>query len=347
MSKYITTADESVRRSFREELAGNGVTILRKEISEDPLLDFARSTASGLSARPRRLECRFLYDTRGSALFDLITEQPEYYLTRTEAAILASNTRRIREITGPVTLVELGSGSSAKTDHLLRAWLAHAHSVRYIPVDISESALRGACHAISNTHPCVRIIGVNADYRAAFPLFRDASPAMVFFLGSTIGNFAPEEMSRFLASLSAALSPGDFFLVGIDMVKERKVIEAAYNDAAGVTAEFTRNIFARMNRELESGIDLTAVEHEARYNPGNGQVEVHALFTREQTIRVAPLVQSFTIAAGEAVLVEISRKFRLEQFLPYLETFGFESEQVFTDRRNWFALVLVRKAASG
>lgn len=345
MAAYITNAGRSVRLSFREALAGNGVTIVRKEIKGDPLLDFARSTASGLSASPRKLDCRFLYNGRGSELFDRITELPEYYLTRTESGILASSARLIREIAGPATLVELGSGSSAKTDYLLRAWLAHGCPVRYIPVDISEEALSGACDAINHDHPCVRIVGLNTDYGAAFPLLREVSPVLVLFLGSTIGNFDREELPRFLGSLSNALSPGDFFLIGIDLVKDRSIIEAAYNDSSGVTAEFTRNLFARMNRELESGIDLSAVEHVARYDPEKGQMEILARFTREETIRVAPLGQSFTVAAGEEVLVEISRKFRLDAFLPSLQGFGFATEQVFTDERRWFALVLARKTA--
>jgi L-histidine N-alpha-methyltransferase len=347
MVAFITDAGRSVRRSFREALEGNCVTIVRTEAKGDPLLDFARSTVSGLSASPRKLECSFLYNERGSALFDRITELPEYYLTRTESGILASSARLIREIAGPATLVELGSGSSAKTDHLLRAWAAQGCPVRYIPVDISEDALSGACNAISHDHPCVRIVGLNTDYRAAFPLFREVSPVMVLFLGSTIGNFDREEMPRFLGSLSEALSAGDFFLIGIDLVKDRSIIEAAYNDGAGVTAEFTRNLFARMNRELGSNIDLSAVEHVARYDAEKGQMEIFARFTTGQTIRVAPLGQSFAVAAGEEILVEISRKFRLEAFLPCLQEVGLETVEVFTDERRWFALVLARKMGAG
>jgi L-histidine N-alpha-methyltransferase len=332
-------------RSFSKAEPVAGATILRGSAGLDPVRDFARSAVAGLSASPRRLECRFLYDELGSALYERITEQPEYYLTRTEAAILAANAPRIRKIAGPATLVELGSGSSVKTDYLLRSWLAEGRPVRYIPVDVSESALRGACRTITTTHRGVRVTGVHADYPTAFPLFRRLSPALVLFLGSTIGNFAPEEMSCFLAALSAALAPGDFFLVGLDLVKEHDLIHEAYNDAAGVTAEFTRNLFARMNRELGSNIDVGFVEHVARYSPEREQVEICARFTRRQTIRVAPLGTSFTIAGGEEVQTEVSRKFRLGEFIPYLEGFGFTTEEIFTDERNWFALALLRRSS--
>jgi L-histidine N-alpha-methyltransferase len=343
MDAFLVPSALSLCRSIREMHGGRGATILWGKTEGDPTLDFAGSTAAGLALRPRRLECRFLYDAQGSALFEQITAQPEYYLTRTETAILAANAHRIRRITGAATLVELGSGSAVKTDLLLRAWLDQAHAVRYVPVDVSETALRGACRAISTAHPAVRVIGLHADYRGAFPLFRELSPTVVLFLGSTIGNFEQPEMTCFLAAMAAAIAPGDFFLLGIDLVKESRLIDAAYADAAGVTAAFTRNLFARMNRELGSDIDLDAIEHEARYHPEREQVEIAARFTREQEVRVAPLGKSFTIAAGEMVHTEISRKFRLRKFIPYFEEFGFATEEVFTDERDWFALLLLRR----
>ncbi|GAB7026828.1 L-histidine N(alpha)-methyltransferase [Geotalea toluenoxydans] len=332
-----------VRKSFRKALNRSGLIIRQHSTEADQLIDFASATAAGLSSMPRRLQCRFLYDARGSELFDLITRQPEYYLTRTEAEILATKARLIRKICGATTLAELGSGNSTKTDYLLRAWLAQAQSVRYVPVDVSEAALREASRNITVSHPATQVLGINSDYRSAFPLLREISPVTVLFLGSSIGNFAGDEMSLFLRDLALSLCLDDFFLLGIDLVKERHTIEAAYNDAAGITQEFTRNLFIRMNRELGSSIDPSAVQHVAVYNEAKEQVDICARFSQRQAIHIAPLGQHVIIDEGEAINTEISRKFRLGTFLPFLEGYGFTAEEIFTDERSWFALLLLRR----
>jgi L-histidine Nalpha-methyltransferase len=328
---------------FRKALAGTEGAVVWAKTGDQSLLDFAQATVLGLAASPRRMECRFLYDARGSVLFELITRQPEYYLTRTETAILRSHAREIREITGPTSLVELGSGSSVKTGILLQAWLAGSPTARYIPIDVSLKALRGASLAISGALPGVQVIAIHADYHEALPLLGQASPVTVLFIGSSLGNLEPHELDAFFSELAGAFCGKDSFLLGIDLVKEAGLIEAAYNDRAGVTAKFTRNLFARMNRELGSGIDLSAVEHVARYNPDLEQVEIGARFRSKQAIRVEPLGRSFTIEAGELIQVEISRKFRLDAFIGYAGRFGFAAEAVFTDERNWFALLLLRR----
>jgi L-histidine N-alpha-methyltransferase len=241
--------------------------------------------------------------------------------------------------------VELGSGNSVKTGVLLRAWLARESSVRYIPIDVSIRALCGACRTISGSLPAVQVIAVHADYREALPLFRQASPVMVLFIGSSIGNLGPQEMDTFFSALAFALSTKDHFLLGIDLVKEPNLIEAAYNDAAGITAKFTRNLFARMNRELKSGIDMSAVEHVANYDRSREQVEIFARFNKKQIILVEPLERSFAINEGEMIHIEISRKFRLEEFIRYAGGYGFSADGVFTDERNWFALLLLRRSS--
>jgi L-histidine N-alpha-methyltransferase len=332
-------------RDFREALGRTGGAIVRGKTGDESLHDFAEAAVAGLAKSPRSFDSRFLYDARGSALFELITGQPEYYLTRIEAALLASHAHDIRDVTGPTSLVELGSGNSAKTGFLLGAWLAKGHCVRYFPIDVSISALRGACRAISVSLPAVQVIAVHADFRAALPLFQQASPVMAVFIGSSIGNLGPQEMDAFFSALSSALTARDYLLLGIDLVKEPNLIEAAYNDAAGITARFTRNLFKRMNRELASGIDLSVVEHVANYNPDLEQVEIFARFARKQTIRVKPTERSFVINEGELIRTEISRKFRLGEFIRYAGTFDFSAEGVFTDERNWFALLLLRRHA--
>jgi len=339
-------APDKLFRDFRRALDISGGTIVSGKTGDQSILDFAQSTVAGLAGSPRRLECRFLYDARGSALFERITRQPEYYLTRTEAAILRSHADKIRDVTGPASLVELGSGSSVKTGFLLRAWLARDRSVRYIPIDVSLRSLRGASRNITNALPGVQVIAVHADYHEALPLFRQASPVLVLFIGSSLGNLRPQEMDNFFSALDLALSGNDSFLLGIDLIKETNLIEAAYNDAAGITARFTRNLFARMNRELGSGIDLSVIEHVANYHPGLEQVEIFARFAEKQTIHVEQMQRNFAVEKGEMIQVEISRKFRLGEFIRYVGSFGFTAEAVFTDERNWFALLLLRRSAS-
>lgn len=343
MDAFFASPEPHIFRSFREACCGKGSTVLRGLSGTDPVLDFARSTAAGLASAPRSLECRFLYDAQGSALFELITQQPEYYLTRTESSILAANAPAIRQITGPATLVEFGSGNSEKTSHLLRAWLEQTPHVCYVPIDVSESALVEAGGAIAAKYDNVKVVGVNCRFQQAFPLISQLSPSLVLLLGSTIGNLAPAEMSRFLTSMASSMQAGDFFLLGLDLVKPAYILEAAYNDAAGVTARFTRNLFARMNRELGSGIDTESIEHVANFNAAKEQIEIFARFTSRQTLFLEPLGMQFTIPVGELVQVEISRKFRLERTVRYLEEFGFETEAIFADELEWFALILLRR----
>ncbi len=335
---------EELRSCFQSSLAANCHTLLQTHAEADSIMAFARSTARGLAASPRRLECQFLYDQQGSALYEQITLQPEYYPTRTEDAILAEFAEEIRQLTGPVTLLELGSGSSNKTGHLLRAYGDCQAPACYVPIDVSLSALQDAGRAIRSGHDNIQVVGLHSTYEQAIPLFTVASPAMAIFLGSTVGNLTPAESGQFYRAMADALQPGDYFLLGVDLVKDRRILEAAYNDEAGVTAEFTRNLFARMNRELGSTIELDAVEHLARYSEERQQIEIHARFKRIGRIAVQPLQKSFEIGAGEEILVEISRKFKLEQLTPELESFGFGVKRVFTDQKQWFALLLMQKS---
>jgi L-histidine N-alpha-methyltransferase len=205
-------------------------------VADDEVLDFARAVGMGLTDTPRWLPCRYLYDVRGSELFERITEQPEYYPTRFEAAILGQSAAKIRETTGPVTLIELGSGSSSKTDVLLGVYADDDDPVHYVAVDVSDSILRHARRVITERHPSVTMSPVVGTYGEAFPLFAKASPAMVLFLGSSIGNFNPTESAWFWRKIAGNMAAGDYFLLGVDLVKDADVLEAAYNDAAGVTS---------------------------------------------------------------------------------------------------------------
>jgi L-histidine N-alpha-methyltransferase len=305
-------------------------------------LQFAKSVALGLSDTPPWLHSHFLYDDNGSRLFEEICQQPEYYPTRTEAAILERYASRIRDAVGPVTLIELGSGNSVKTDYVLAAFAAAESSVRYVPIDVHEGILQQAKDAITARHPTVTVTGVADTYQHAFPLFKEFSPAMVLFLGSSIGNFDQRESDIFWQGLSDALSPSDFLLLGIDLVKEESLLNAAYNDAAGITEQFTKNLFARINRELGASVDLDAIRHVARYNPEWQRVEIYARFLSRQDVYLEPLDRTITVPKDTMVMTEISRKYDLEKMKAYLRCFDFAVKEVFTDERRWFGLLLLQ-----
>jgi L-histidine N-alpha-methyltransferase len=326
-----------------KEAVGSGAVLVQAPGTSESLQAFARSVAAGLSDEPKWLHYRFLYDAEGSRLFEEITRQPEYYPTRTEAGILAEHAAGIRRFTGPVTLVELGSGYSVKTEYLLSAYSQSDETVRYVPVDVSDSALRAASRNIAESFSDVDFTGINGTYRSAFPVLRQLSPQMVIFLGSSIGNFNEAETTTFWRSVADHLPAGDFFLLGVDLVKDAAVLEAAYNDAAGVTAKFTNNYFTRINRELGGELDVSQIKHHAIWNSALERVEIYARFRTEQRLYVEPLDQTFEIGAGELVLLEISRKYRLPKLQRELAAFGFDLRRVFTDEEKWFALLLLER----
>lgn len=309
----------------------------------DGLMDFARSVVRGLSDTPRRLESRHIYDACGSELFEHICEQPEYYLTRTEAHLLEAAAPDIASQTGEVSLIELGSGSSAKTQLILKAYADRFGGVHYTPVDVSKDILEIAEREIRAKHPAVAIEPLHGTYDEAFPLARSLDPAMLLFLGSTVGNLDAVESAHFWENVSAHLSPGSFCLLGVDITENSDLLHAAYNDAAGYSERFTRNIFERMNRELDATIDTDAIEHVARYNHAWRRIEIFARFTESQKIDVKMLGRSFEIKAGEQILTEISRKFRAEDISLYLHTFGLKTRKVYTDDDRHVALLLLER----
>lgn len=343
-TEYTSLAQLHV--GFQEALADDRDLVLCSARESDPILEFAEAVSRGLAGDPPRLHCRFLYDAEGSRIYERITALPEYYPARTETAILERNADRIRALTGPANLLEFGSGYSVKTRHLLAAYTADGERLTYIPVDVSASALRAAAGQITAAHPGVNVIGVNATYDEGFGLLAEASPVMGVFLGGTIGNFDRDEATAFWSGVAGHLAPGDHFLLGVDLHKDTDIVQPAYDDSAGVSASFTRNLFARMNRELGADVDVSAIEHDAAYNEDQRQIEIHARFTRDQRIRIAPLDRSFEIMAGQRILTEVSRKFRLRDLLPFLAEAGLRQREVFTDPRGWFALILLRREDS-
>ena len=310
--------------------------------------EFARAAALGLSDHPRWLPCRYLYDAEWSRLFERITETPEYYLTRTEVALLDESADAIAQITGDATLVELGAGSARKTERIIAAYTGRYGAARYVPVDVSGEALAETTQTLAGRYPppTLAVRGVHGTYESVFPLLPTLSPLLLLFLGSTIGNLNQTEAEVFWRNVRCALSPGDFMLLGVDLVKDAATIDRAYNDAAGWSAAFTKNIFARMNRELGSEIDLGGIDHEAAYRPEWQRVEIFARMTRRQEVRLAPLGRTITLEAGERVMTEISRKYELAELRDYLHLFELETLQTFADPAQSYALLLLRPRQS-
>ncbi|MFE3263648.1 L-histidine N(alpha)-methyltransferase [Streptomyces sp. NPDC059215] len=291
----------------------------------------------GLTCSPKTLPPKWFYDARGSELFDKITELPEYYPTRAEREILAARAPEIARATGARTLVELGSGSSEKTRHLLDA-LPGLHT--YVPVDVSESALTQAGHPLIAERPHLNIHALVADFTAPLLLPRTPGPRLLAFLGGTIGNLLPAERAAFLTSVRALLSPGDALLLGTDLVKDESVLVAAYDDAAGVTAEFDKNVLTVVNRELGADFDLRAFEHVALWDAEHEWIEMRLRSRTEQTVKIPALDLAVDFAAGEDLRTEISAKFRKQGVRSELATAGFDLTRWFTSPGQQYGLAL-------
>ncbi|GGZ62220.1 L-histidine N(alpha)-methyltransferase [Streptomyces subrutilus] len=291
----------------------------------------------GLTASPKALPPKWFYDARGSDLFEEITRLPEYYPTRAEREILLERAGEIASASGARTLVELGSGSSEKTRHLIEAMPALD---TYVPVDVSESALRGAAQTLLAAHPRLRVHALVADFTRALRLPESPGPRLVVFLGGTIGNLLPAERAVFLASVRAMLSPGDALLMGTDLVKDEDVLVAAYDDARGVTAEFNKNVLTVVNRELGADFDPAGFTHVARWNREREWIEMRLRSRSDVLVKIRALDLVVPFAAGEEILTEISAKFRQDGVRGELAAAGLELEQWWTDAAGRFALSL-------
>ncbi|MFE9816131.1 L-histidine N(alpha)-methyltransferase [Streptomyces sp. NPDC005773] len=291
----------------------------------------------GLTRQPKTLPPKWFYDARGSELFEEITRLPEYYPTRAEREILIDRAAEIAAASRARTLVELGSGSSEKTRHLLDA-LADLHS--YVPVDVSESALRGAADALLKERPELSVHALIADFTAELSLPDTPGPRLVAFLGGTIGNLLPAERAAFLSSVRSMLSPGDTLLLGTDLVKDEKVLVAAYDDAAGVTAAFNRNVLSVVDRELGADFAPDDFEHVARWDPQQEWIEMRLRARRALTVKIPELDLLVPFEDGEEVRTEVSAKFRKDGVRHELAAAGLRLSQWWTDSAGRFALSL-------
>ena len=303
---------------------------------------FRDAVLAGLSAKPKSLPCKFFYDQRGSALFEAICEVPEYYLTRTELGILETYAGVIAERIGPnCRLVELGSGASVKVRLLLKAL---DQPLAYVPVDISRGFLKEAAAAIATDFPDVEVVAVCADYTRPFALPKITGPAgktVGFFPGSTIGNFEPEAVVAFLSHVGQLLGPGAEMLIGADVKKDKAILDAAYNDAAGLNAAFNLNLLHRIAKELDSDIAIDDFAHVAFYNPDEGRVELYIKSLKDQQAVIAGRRFSFT--AGEMIHTENSYKYAIPQFHALAVRAGFRALDTWTDPEGKFAVYYLRQ----
>ncbi len=298
---------------------------------------FRDAVLKGLGRDPKAIPCKFFYDARGSALFEEICRLPEYYPTRTEIAILEENAGEIAAQMGPhCRVIEFGSGASDKARILLQALDRPA---AYVPVDISREHLREAAASLAEDFPDLPVIAVCADYTGPFALPSLPGPdgkRVGFFPGSTIGNFEPEAARRFLANCARILGPGGEMLIGADLKKDTQILEAAYNDRAGVTAAFNLNLLERINREIDGNLDLDRFEHFAFYNESEGRVEIYIRSLVDQTPAIAG--RRVTFAAGELIHTEYSYKYSVPEFRALAATAGFRPVDTWTDRAELFSV---------
>jgi dimethylhistidine N-methyltransferase len=333
-----------VRVPVRRPVLPSGVILYDRHPSP---ADLRAEVLHGLSQPQKCLPPKLFYDRRGSVLFDAITGLPEYYPTRTEIGILREHGAAMAGLVGKGrALIELGSGSSLKIQILLAAL---APSV-YVPVDISRDHLLGSANALAGHFPGLAVRAVCADYSAPFelPLDLEDPGRAAFFPGSSIGNFDPPQARALLERIGQMLLPGGRLLIGIDLVKDRAVLEAAYNDSQGVTADFNRNLLVRINREIRGDFDLDAFAHRAFFNPSPdpsnpdipGRIEMHLVSTRAQGIRIGRRAISFR--AGESIHTESSYKYDLPGFARLAAEAGFVTERVWTDRDSLFSVHCLR-----
>ena len=297
----------------------------------------------GLAASPKSLPPKWFYDSVGSELFDQITRLPEYYPTRAEAEILRARSAEIASVTGADTLVELGSGTSEKTRTLLQALDDGGTLRRFVPFDVDASMLSAAATAIQREYPDIEIAAVCGDFEEHLSEIPDGGRRLFVFLGSTIGNLTADPRAEFLAALAAVMRPGDCLLLGTDLVKDTDRLVAAYDDAAGVTAEFNRNVLAVINRELDADFDVDAYRHVARWNADDERMEMWLRAESAQRVRIAALDLTVEFAAGEEILTEVSCKFRADAVADELALAGLRPTRWWTDDAVDFGLSLAVK----
>jgi L-histidine Nalpha-methyltransferase len=331
-----------IAASPRSHADGNGRLQVEVLLGEPLREKLARDVARGLREHPKSLPPKYFYDDRGSALFDTICDLPEYYLTRTGYALLQAHADDIVAVSRPDEIVELGSGTSRSTRILLSALARTATRVRYLPFDVSAGTLRRTASDLLDDYPELTVHAMVGDYEHDLERLPPGGQRLVLFLGSTIGNFAPAATAEFLGRLRRQLTPGEHLLLGVDLVKPVEVLEAAYNDSAGVTAEFNRNVLHVINRQLDADFQPERFEHVAFFNHRRSQIEMHLRARTEHAVSIPALDMTVRFAPGETIHTEISRKFTHRDVVRTLAGAEFELIRWYTPANNFFALALAR-----
>ncbi|MFZ0429664.1 MAG: L-histidine N(alpha)-methyltransferase [Acidobacteriota bacterium] len=296
-----------------------------------------------LTDQPRWLEARFLYDERGSELFERISALPEYYLTRTENTILRENADGIMRRFEVRYLVEIGAGSSVKTRHLIEAMLGGGEGGTFVPIDVSRSALQASRDALRRDYPDLRFLGLHGALEDALPDLDPALPKLVLFLGSSLGNFPRTELVQFLSSVTSALGPDDLFLLGVDGLKERGLIERAYNDPAGITRAFILNVFNCINALVDGDFDPADFEYAPVFNESWQQMEMWVRALRPGCARFRSIGRTLCWEEGDPILVEVSRKFESRRLAEQITAFGVDLVGEYADAGRVFSLLLFRR----
>jgi L-histidine N-alpha-methyltransferase len=310
-------------------------------LTEGALGSLAADVRHGMGLPLKELPPKYFYDARGSELFDEITRLPEYYPTRCERQLLNRHAPAIAEVTGCEELVELGSGTASKTRALLYAMAGRGALRKYVPFDCSEGVVRDCVELLDELYPGVELHGVVGDFESHLEQIPPGRNRLTVFLGGTIGNLYPLERSMFLQRLRGLSEPGDWLLVGTDLVKDRATIEAAYNDAAGVTAEFNLNVLHVLNRELGADFDVDAFAHRAFFDEDNHWMDLRLRALSPQLVEIPGAGITAELAGGEEIRTEISAKFTLERIAAELDEAGYALERFFTD--DMFGLSLARR----
>jgi len=297
----------------------------------------------GLLDQPRRIDPKFLYDERGSQLFERICDLPEYYPTRTEEKIISENAERIIAQTGVDHIVELGAGFSTKTVHLLSEQVLQKGGGTFAPVDVSLTALKGSRESVTEKFPEIEFAGLHTSYEEGIASIEASLATLFVFLGGSVGNFERANFSRFFRLLERCMGPDDYFLLGVDRTKPKEILEKAYDDSEGLTARFILNVFDNVNRLVASNFKTDLIRFSSHYNSIWRQIEMYGIATSDQEITLPLPGERFLWREDERILVEISRKFDPIQLSRELGLFGLETVAHYTDPREWFSLLLLKK----